>query len=137
MDPPLSAVVIGAKIKRLGASPIGAKLLTHVVIDAELAVTWQLAQRQMYWCQAWCQGHWHHAWCQYNWCRALILTLTPLNFNLRVLRFTLKLKFMGVKVKIRDRRYNWCRAGCHVTASSASMLTWKGAWRQLGWRRDV
>jgi hypothetical protein len=45
MDPPLSAVVIGAKIKRLGASPLGAKLLTHVVIDAELAVTWQLAQR--------------------------------------------------------------------------------------------
>jgi hypothetical protein len=39
MDPPLSAVVIGAKIKRLGASPIGAKLLAHVGVDAELEVT--------------------------------------------------------------------------------------------------
>jgi hypothetical protein len=40
MDPPLGAVVIGAKIKQLGASPIGAKLLAHIDIDPELAVTW-------------------------------------------------------------------------------------------------
>jgi hypothetical protein len=39
MDFSLGAVVIGAKIKRLGASPIGAKLLAHVGVDAELAVT--------------------------------------------------------------------------------------------------
>jgi hypothetical protein len=49
MDPPLGAVVIGAKIKRLGASPIGAKLLVHVGVDAELEVTWQSVRRQLYW----------------------------------------------------------------------------------------
>jgi hypothetical protein len=39
MDPPLGAIVIGDKIKRLGASPIGVKLLAHVDVDAELVVT--------------------------------------------------------------------------------------------------
>jgi hypothetical protein len=39
VDPPLGAIVIGAKIKRLGASPIGIKLLAHIDVDAELAVT--------------------------------------------------------------------------------------------------
>jgi hypothetical protein len=43
MDPHLGAVVIGAKIKRPGASPIGAKLLAHVDVDAELKMTWQSA----------------------------------------------------------------------------------------------
>jgi hypothetical protein len=36
IDPPLGVIVIGAKIKRLSASLIGAKLLAHT----ELAVTW-------------------------------------------------------------------------------------------------
>jgi hypothetical protein len=40
MDPPLGAVVIGAKIKRLGAN-----LFAHVDVDAELAMTWQPARR--------------------------------------------------------------------------------------------
>jgi hypothetical protein len=40
MDPPLGAVVIGAKIKRLSASLIGTKLLAHDDVDTELAVTW-------------------------------------------------------------------------------------------------
>jgi hypothetical protein len=39
MDHPLGIVVIGTKIKPLGASPIGAKLLAHDDVDAELAVT--------------------------------------------------------------------------------------------------
>jgi hypothetical protein len=43
MDHPLGTVVIGIKIKPLGASPIGAKLLANDGVDAELAVTWQLA----------------------------------------------------------------------------------------------
>jgi hypothetical protein len=47
MDPSLDAVVIGTKIKLLGASPIGTKLLAHVGVDAELAVTWQPPRRQL------------------------------------------------------------------------------------------
>jgi hypothetical protein len=39
MDPTLCAVVIDAKIKRLSASLIGVKLLAHVGVDTELAVT--------------------------------------------------------------------------------------------------
>jgi hypothetical protein len=70
MDP-LGAVVIGAKIKRPGTSLIGAKLLTHNGVDAELAVTWQPARRQLYWRQAWRHDHWHHAR------QTLILILTP------------------------------------------------------------
>jgi hypothetical protein len=58
MDPPLGAIVIGANIKRLGASPIGAKLLAHVGVDAELAVTWQPTRRQLYWRKAWLHDHW-------------------------------------------------------------------------------
>jgi hypothetical protein len=46
MDPQLGTVVIGAKIIRLGASQIGAKLRAHVGVDAELAVMWQLSRRQ-------------------------------------------------------------------------------------------
>jgi hypothetical protein len=38
IDPPHGVVVVGAKIKRLGASLIGAKLLAHVDVDAELEV---------------------------------------------------------------------------------------------------
>jgi hypothetical protein len=52
MNPPLGAVVIGAKIKHLGASLIGTKLLAHVDVDAELTVTWQPARRQLYWRQS-------------------------------------------------------------------------------------
>jgi hypothetical protein len=72
MNPPFDAVVIGAKIKRLDASPIGAKLLAHVGIDAELTVTWQLARSQ-----AWRHDH----WCQDRQRRApvfkLVVTIWP------------------------------------------------------------
>jgi hypothetical protein len=37
--PPLGAIVIGAKIKRLGVSPIGVKLLVHVGINTDMALT--------------------------------------------------------------------------------------------------
>jgi hypothetical protein len=47
MDHTLCAVVIDAKIKRLGASLIGVKLLAHVGVNTELAVTWQPARRQL------------------------------------------------------------------------------------------
>jgi hypothetical protein len=57
MDYPLGAIVIGTKIKHLGVSPIDAKLLAHVGVDAELEVTWQLARRQLYWRQAWRHDH--------------------------------------------------------------------------------
>jgi uncharacterized membrane protein len=40
-DSCLGAVVIGAKIKRLGANSIGAKLHAHVGIDAGVALMWQ------------------------------------------------------------------------------------------------
>jgi hypothetical protein len=42
MDHSLDAVVIGAKIKCLGTSLIGAKLFAHDGVDAKLAVMWQL-----------------------------------------------------------------------------------------------
>jgi hypothetical protein len=41
MDHLLDAVVIGAKIKRLGANLIGVKLFAYVSIDADVALTWQ------------------------------------------------------------------------------------------------
>jgi hypothetical protein len=43
IDPPLGAVVVGTKIKRLDA-----KLLAHVGVDAELEVTWQPVRCQLY-----------------------------------------------------------------------------------------
>jgi hypothetical protein len=46
MDPQLGAVVIGAKITRLGASAFGAKVLAHVGIDADVALEWQRVWRQ-------------------------------------------------------------------------------------------
>jgi hypothetical protein len=70
MDHSFDAVVIGAKIKCLGASPIGAKLLAHVGVDAELVVTWQPAQRQLYWRR-----------------RALIFTMRWTCWNLLSLKF--------------------------------------------------
>jgi hypothetical protein len=66
MNHSLGVVVIGAKIKRLGASLIGAKLLAYVGVDAKLEVTspivlaLSMAPRR--------QAH--------------ILTLTPLNFGM-------------------------------------------------------
>jgi hypothetical protein len=55
IDPQLSAVVIGAEVTRLGASKIGAKRRAHVGVDAEVAMTWQLVRRQLYWRQVWRQ----------------------------------------------------------------------------------
>jgi hypothetical protein len=41
MNPPLGAVVIGVKIKRLSASLIDAKLFAHVNIELDVALTRQ------------------------------------------------------------------------------------------------
>jgi hypothetical protein len=65
--------VIGTEVTHLVANQIGAKLRTHVGVDAELAVTWQPNRRQLYWRQAWCHDHWCHAWHQYNWRQTPVL----------------------------------------------------------------
>jgi hypothetical protein len=50
MDPQLGAIVIGVAVTHLGTSKIGAKRRAHVGVDVdeEVAMTWQLAQRQLY-----------------------------------------------------------------------------------------
>jgi hypothetical protein len=45
MDPQLDTVVIGVKITRLDVSAFGAKVFTHVGINADVALAWQRAWR--------------------------------------------------------------------------------------------
>jgi hypothetical protein len=52
IDPQLGAVVIGAKIIRLGTIAFSAKVLAHVVIDVDVALAWRQAWRRYYWRRA-------------------------------------------------------------------------------------